>query len=252
VTLPLQVSKSDPLEGGYAFLDLTADGVTPHPGVDLNAGTGGDSDCGMLVVAAVHGWLRFAGSWDGRTTGEGNHAWVEVDDAVPGGDPSTYDDVPSYCHYDHLQSFTPGLALDQEVFPNTVVGRCGKTGNWPWCHTHWEVMRHKPSTWTLWPKGYSRSSVKRHYHDPFAFASAYVPKVAAPPSTPVGGPAPTLEDALDALRLANLIKHEFESYLVDGDHARSVDGEAAAEGIDVVSLMIRWAHDHYEAGESAP
>lgn len=59
---------------------------------------------------------------------------------------------------------------------------------------------------------------------------------------------------IDALRLANDIKYEFEKYLRDtpAGHRQSVDEAAAAEGIAPADLMIRWGTDHANAGDEAP
>lgn len=56
----------------------------------------------------------------------------------------------------------------------------------------------------------------------------------------------------EALRLANLQKHEFEFYIVDLDHRKSVDEDAAEKGISPQQDMLQWAQDHFDAGEEAP
>jgi hypothetical protein len=56
----------------------------------------------------------------------------------------------------------------------------------------------------------------------------------------------------EALRLANWQKHEMEAYIVDDAHQKSVDAAAVAEGNPPIVLMLRWARDHYTAGETAP
>lgn len=59
-------------------------------------------------------------------------------------------------------------------------------------------------------------------------------------------------DVSEALRLANWRKHEFEFYVRDLGHRQSVDDAATGEGIAPVDLMLRWAQDHFDAGEPAP
>lgn len=74
------------------------------------------------------------------------------------------------------------------------------------------------------------------------------------PSTAIPLPTsgPTLEEALEALRLANLQKHEFEFYIVDLDHRKSVDEDAMSKGITPQQDMLAWAQSHFDAGETAP
>src|SRR5262249_51988132 len=154
--------------------------------------------------------------------------------------------------------------------PDTQIGRCGKTGNWPWCHTHFEILRHAPATVDFWPAGWTAGSVKRHYHDPLAYLAVYqatrargaAPHRGRPAGRRAGRGAPgparsaapvlTVAVVLDALRLANWEKHEMEAYIRDDAHRMSVDAAAQAEGNPPIVLLLRWARDHYNAGETAP
>ena len=43
-----------------------------------------------------------------------------------------------------------------------------------------------------------------------------------------------------------------EAYIRDPAHRESVDAAAAQEGNPPIVLLLRWARDHYEAGEAAP
>jgi hypothetical protein len=74
-----------------------------------------------------------------------------------------------------------------------------------------------------------------------------------PPDTPQP-PPDQLSVYAEALRLANWQKHEMEAYIRDyppGHHA-SVDDAATREGNPPIALMLRWAQDHFDAGETAP
>jgi hypothetical protein len=74
-----------------------------------------------------------------------------------------------------------------------------------------------------------------------------------PPDTPQP-PPDQLSVYAEALRLANWQKHEMEAYIRDyppGHHA-SVDEAALSEGNAPITLMLRWAQDHFDAGETAP
>jgi murein DD-endopeptidase MepM/ murein hydrolase activator NlpD len=254
VKLPLVVSSSDPLNGGFAFQATTNDGVTSHPGVDLNAGAGGNADCGLRVDAAVHGTVVHVIRWDNTTTGFGNHVWIAMDDADPNGNPATFGNVPSHAHYCHLH--TIAVKEGDEVWPDTQIGTCGRTGNWEWCHLHFEIMRHAPPTPEYWPTGSTPGAVSVHYHNPLVYLAVYQPKTALPgrPPAPTPPPAPalTVSDVLAALRLANWQKHEMEAYIVDPAHRKSVDDAAAAERQPPIVLMLRWARDHYKAGHTPP
>ena len=263
-------SASNRLLGGFSFLALTADGLTHHPGVDLNGSGGGNSDCGAAVVAAVRGRVAAVVRWDGVTTGFGNHVWVAMDDADPNGDPLTFGNVPSYAHYCHLSEVS--VAEGDEVGLDTPIGACGRTGNWPLCHLHFEIMRHEPPGFAYWPKGASPGEVTKHYHNPLAYLAEHqdrapgaLPPAPAPfaPRPPdadpvavrrAAPPPPSLSVAsvLDALRLANWQKHEMEAYIRDPAHRRSVDDAAAREGNQPIVLMLRWARDHYTAGDDVP
>ena len=71
---PLQgLQPNDVLNGGYGFLDWTDAGRTPHPGADLNAGSGCNADEGLPVVAMLGGVVRAVLLWDGVSSGEGTH-----------------------------------------------------------------------------------------------------------------------------------------------------------------------------------
>jgi hypothetical protein len=67
-------------------------------------------------------------------------------------------------------------------------------------------------------------------------------------------PADQLSVYAEALRLANWQKHEMEAYIRDDPpgHRASVDDAALSEGNAPIALMLRWAQDHFAAGETAP
>jgi hypothetical protein len=79
----------------------------------------------------------------------------------------------------------------------------------------------------------------------------------APPVQPRPSDAPPDSDLsvyAEALRLANWQKHEMEAYIRDypPGHRQSVDEAATLEGAAPITLMLRWAQDHFDAGETAP
>ena len=157
VYVPLEyVDPSDPLQGGYGFLDWTDGGMTPHPGADLNSGGSCDSDLGVEVVASVAGVVLAALPWDGHTPGEGSHLWVYYDDPVC--------IEPAYGHFDHLAAFA--VYEGQRFAAGEPLGRCGKTGGWQCAHLHCELLRIKPQSWWQWPYGWSTAQVQGTYFSP--------------------------------------------------------------------------------------
>lgn len=169
VAAPLEgISRWDPLQGGWGFLTWT--GSVFHPGMDLNAGSGGNADCGKRVYAPCAGTVLAALPWDGWTTGEGNHLWVALDDPVAV--------APAWLHVMHLQEFR--AQVGQRVGAGDVLGLCGRTGNWDWCHAHTELTRHDPQgNWWLWPSGWSREAVAAAWFDPFWWWTETVKRGAA-------------------------------------------------------------------------
>jgi hypothetical protein len=80
-----------------------------------------------------------------------------------------------------------------------------------------------------------------------------LPVQPAPPDAPQP-PADQLSVYAEALRLANWQKHEMEAYIRDDPpgHRQSVDNAASLEGAAPITLMLRWAQDHFTQGETAP
>lgn len=151
--------RAAPLLGGYAFAERQSDGVY-HPGVDLNAGSSGDADLGAPVRTPADVIVRKVLPWDGHTTGFGNHVWLEATDG-------------HWLHLCHLH--TLACQEGERLSRRTLVGTCGKTGNWQFAHTHWEVLYQQPTSWTQWPTGWSKDRVLAEYMDPFAYLAATWP-----------------------------------------------------------------------------
>lgn len=161
VFVPLQgTNPGDPLMGGYGYCDFTdfdAAGQphTFHPGVDLNAGTYCQDDLGNAIVASISGLVLAVLPWNGAS-GEGNHLWVYYDDPVAV--------APAWAHFDHLEAFALGEGARFRA--GDVLGFCGATGGWDCAHAHCELLRYQPSSWWLWPYGWSRVQVEALYFDP--------------------------------------------------------------------------------------
>lgn len=170
---PLQgLDPNDVLQGGYGWLDATDGGVTLHPGADLNSGGSCNSDEGLLVVAPLAGIVRAVLPWDGYSSGEGNHVWVELSDpCLPG---------PTWFHVDHLVEIT--CVVGQRLPPGDPIGFCGRSGGWDCAHAHIELLRGPPvQGWWQWPFQWPKEAVEAAYYEPRVWWEAASAKVAGAP-----------------------------------------------------------------------
>ena len=172
---PLQgLNPADVLQGGYGFLDVTDGGATFHPGADLNSGTGDcNSDEGAGVVAPLAGVVRAVLY---SQSGEGNHVWLELDDAlVPG---------PTWMHVDHLLSVE--CYEGQRLSPGERFGACGRSGGWSCSHLHLELLKGPPQAGLYqWPYGWSREEVEDEYYAPRQWWDAAAAKAQGAPEEAV-------------------------------------------------------------------
>lgn len=174
---PLQgLDPDNVLQGGYGWLDKTDAGMTYHPGLDLNAGGSCNADEGLGVVVPLAGVVRALFSWDGSTPGEGNHAWVELDDpCLPG---------PTWFHVDHLLDIS--VVTGQRLNPGQPVGLCGRTGGWDCAHAHTELLTGPPRDgYWQWPYGWSKAQVEAQYWNPWSWWSAATALVLAEGNQPI-------------------------------------------------------------------
>ena len=174
---PLQgLDPNNVLQGGYGWLSVTDGGATYHPGLDLNSGGSCNADEGLLVVAPLAGIVRQTLYWDGYTSGEGNHVWVELDDpCLPG---------PTWWHTDHLQAIH--CLVGERLTPGDPIGLCGRTGGWDCAHAHTELLKGPPQYgWWQWPKWWTVAQVQAAYYDPSQWWSAATALVLAEGGQPI-------------------------------------------------------------------
>lgn len=152
------VAAVDPTQGGYGYLDLTADGVW-HPGADLNAGGFCSADAGAAVLAPVGFTVAYVG-WHVTATGRGFgwHVWGVAD-------------TGHWLHFCHAQE-RPSVAVGEYVPRRRVFALCGKTAGWDCEHVHFEVRYARPPDWGYWPAGLAKATVAAQYLDPFMYLAA--------------------------------------------------------------------------------
>lgn len=170
------VQGANPTLGGYEYLEWT--GSVFHPGIDLNSGNSADADWGLPVRSPLKGEVVHVERWTGAT-GFGNHIWLWCPN----------EEV--YLHFCHLD--TINVFLGQTVPRDGFLGTCGKSGNWPWAHLHFEVT----AAWlgaNFWPVGWSAEEIASVYLDP----GTYI-RVSQPADTPVS-PIMGDKEIADAVR----------------------------------------------------
>ena len=191
---PLQsLNPDNVLMGGYGWLSKTDNGATFHPGLDLNSGSSCNDDEGKIVASMLSGVVRQTLFWDGYTSGEGNHIWVEYDDVC----------CPSktLMHVDHLSQID--VVNNERFAPGQPLGRCGRSGNWDCAHAHTELLKSDPQYgWYQWPYGWSRSQVEAAYHNPTTWWNAAKALVDIHGGEP---PAPETVKAMNDWELTNYV-----------------------------------------------
>lgn len=75
-----------------------------------------------------------------------------------------------YHHFAHLKS-QPVVAVGDQVRRGQLIGHVGNTGSSTAPHVHYEVHKTKPSRWTMYPWGWTKSQVLEHYEDPNKYIS---------------------------------------------------------------------------------
>jgi murein DD-endopeptidase MepM/ murein hydrolase activator NlpD len=209
---PLQgLNPANILQGGYGWLDKTDGGMTYHPGLDLNSGGSCNADEGLAVVAPLGGIVRAVLPWDGRTSGEGNHVWVEMDDpCLPG---------QTWWHTDHLEWI--GVAVGQRLTPGESIGACGRTGGWDCAHAHTELLYAAPAQgWWQWPYAWSAVQVQTAYWNPRAWWDAATALVMAESHQPI---PPEVVEAMNDWELTNYVLAQLYEW-AGLQHAFNPDG----------------------------
>ena len=158
----LKCTEQNPTMGGYDFGEWSTYSNQFHPGLDFNAGSGGDGDLGMDLVAVCKMALRAS---EETARGYGKHQWWEILEGPH---------VGSWVHYCHAHSFVWGAdAIGQLVNRGEVLGGCGKSGGQQFAHLHFEVKNDRPPTWGYWGGGLTKDQMLAQYVDPLTFCHDY-------------------------------------------------------------------------------
>ena len=158
---PLKDARQEnPTMGGYDFGEWSTYSNQFHPGLDFNAGAGGDGDIGMPLVTVCKSVLRAS---EETARGYGKHQWWEIVEGPH---------VGSWIHYCHANSF-----VHQEIGTisnrGDVIGECGKSGGQQFAHLHFEVKKERPQTWGYWGGGLTKDQMLSTYTDPLEFCKNY-------------------------------------------------------------------------------
>jgi murein DD-endopeptidase MepM/ murein hydrolase activator NlpD len=172
---PLGASAADRTDGGYNFLDWTDSGHTPHPGIDLNVGSGCADDAGLPIVAPAAGTVLWEGFDDATARSVGWSLWLQTAPA-------------EFHHLCHMQE-RPLVRAGEKVNAGVTIGHCGKTKGWDCEHVHWEIRRTRPpgDAWTFWPYNWSQQQVADAYIDPLTWIVVRGAALPPPPDEPGGG-----------------------------------------------------------------
>lgn len=95
-----------------------------HSGNDINANTGGNSDCGTPLKAITAGVIS---SVVYQAWGYGKHLHLRFE----------INGKPYWAHYCHCQDIY--VSAGQTVKEGDVIARLGTTGNSNYCHLHFEI-----------------------------------------------------------------------------------------------------------------
>jgi len=156
----IDARQNNPTMGGYDFGEWSTYSNQFHPGLDFNAGAGGDGDVGMWLVVVCKSALRAS---EETARGYGKHQWWEILEGPH---------VGSWIHYCHANSFVHseiGTIADR----GDKIGECGKSGGQQFAHLHFEVKKDKPQNWGYWGGGLSKDQMLATYTSPLDFCNDY-------------------------------------------------------------------------------
>lgn len=156
----INAAENNPTMGGYDFGEWSTYSNQFHPGIDFNAGSGGDGDLGMSLVAVCKIALRAS---EETARGYGKHQWWEVLEGPH---------VGSWIHYCHANSFVYN-EIDTVANRGEKIGECGKSGGQQFVHLHFEVKKQKPQSWGYWGGGLTKDQMLATYTDPLSFCKDY-------------------------------------------------------------------------------
>ncbi len=135
-------------ETGYKFIDKIPGGF--HLGEDLNAGKTANADYGLPVIAPFDGVIEYV-----QPKGSGWGVIVAYNA-----------EIERWWRLGHLKDFV--VKKGDIVKGGQIVGHCGKTGT-PSPHCHFEVWKKKLSSWTAYPKNWTKQKIFEYFEAPFDF-----------------------------------------------------------------------------------
>lgn len=75
-----------------------------------------------------------------------------------------------YHHFAHMKG-EPPVAAGDKVSRKQIIGHVGNSGSSSGPHTHYEVHKKRPKSWTQYIWGWSKEKVKEHYANPNKYIS---------------------------------------------------------------------------------
>lgn len=156
----INAKEENPTMGGYEFGEWSTYSNQFHPGLDFNAGAGGDGDIGMSLVAVCAIALR---ANEETARGYGKHQWWEVLEGPH---------VGSWLHYCHGNSFVHS-EIGTVAHRGDHIGECGKSGGQQFAHLHFEIKKEKPQNWGYWGGGLTKEQMFSSYTNPLDFCRDY-------------------------------------------------------------------------------
>ena len=153
-----EIDEKELLGGGLSYLESydygPGCGKTPHPGLDMNHGSGAYGDLGLPVMAVADGVVSGAGY---SARGWGNVVTIEH---------TLTDQTRFESLYGHLEQFD--VSVGETVSKGQVIATIGKPPN-STPHLHFEIRSNLGLTTFQFPCSWAKYSVEEAYDNPADF-----------------------------------------------------------------------------------